>query len=77
MEKILIEKKGSNYYKALKLKYESQIQEALAILQTYFNDTVGIGEHSDILNEHDVWIDKLASANDKLKTLEEYFALKY
>jgi hypothetical protein len=63
----------SNYYfEALKKKYEAQISEAEANLSLYFNSErlAAIGEHSDLLTEHDKWIEQLANAKDKLETLE-------
>ncbi len=76
MEKITIEKRGKNYFLALQKKYEAQIQEAVAILETYFNSPVAIGEHSDLLPEHDKWVEQLANATDKLNTLSQYFELE-
>jgi hypothetical protein len=58
------------FYEALVAKYEAQIAEGTAVLDTYFNASVGIGEHSDLLTEFDVWIEKIAAAKDKLETLK-------
>lgn len=64
------------YYTALKRKYEAQIAEAEANLTLYFSSTnlAAIGEHSDLLTEHDRWVEQLANAKDKLHTLEEFFS---
>ena len=48
---------------------KAEISEALAILDVYFNNPVGVGEHPDLLAEIDKYIDKLDSAQSKLKTL--------
>lgn len=66
-----MESLGINYYNALKKKYEAQIEEAKANLALYFstNNLASIGEHSDLLAEHDRWIEALANAQDKLETL--------
>jgi triacylglycerol esterase/lipase EstA (alpha/beta hydrolase family) len=61
--------RGNPYYDALEAKYIAQIKEAQAVLQTYFQNSVGIGEHSDILPEFDKWIEQLASAEEKLQAL--------
>ena len=61
--------RGNPYYDALEAKYISQIKEAQAVLQTYFQNSVGIGEHSDILPEFDKWVEQLASAEEKLQAL--------
>ena len=66
------------YYIALKKRYESQIAEAEANLTLYFSakNLAAIGEHSDLLTEHDKWIEQLANAKDKLNTLEEFMSSK-
>tara|TARA_B100000900_G_scaffold406893_1_gene418671 strand:- start:1685 stop:1888 length:204 start_codon:yes stop_codon:yes gene_type:complete len=62
--------RGNAYYEALKLKYLAEIAEAEAVLGTYFKDSVGIGEHSELLPEFDKWIAVLVKAKAKLKALE-------
>ncbi len=64
-----------NYYNALRKRYEAQAEEAKANLALYFssNNLAAIGEHSDLLAEHDRWLDVLATANDKLETLNSIF----
>ena len=64
-----------NYYNALRKRYEAQIEEAKANLSLYFSSThlAAIGEHSDLLAEHDKWIEVLANATDKLQTLDSIF----
>ena len=60
-------------YRALKLKYQAQEAEAKANLEIYFNNSVGIGEHADVVEAMDEQIDKLAQAQDKLNALENEF----
>lgn len=69
---------GLNYYNALRKRYEAQIEEAKANLALYFSSSnlAAIGEHSDILAEHDRWIEVLANAQDKLQTLDSIFDTK-
>jgi len=64
-----------NYYNALRKRYEAQIEEAKANLALYFSTTnlAAIGEHSDLLTEHDKWIEVLANATDKLQTLNSIY----
>jgi hypothetical protein len=64
-----------NYYNALRKRYEAQAEEAKANLALYFssNNLAAIGEHSDLLAEHDRWLEVLATANDKLETLNSIF----
>jgi hypothetical protein len=67
--------RGNPYYEALQAKYQADILEAQAVLQTYFQNSVGIGEHSELLPEFDKWISKLAEAKDKLKSLQALLKL--
>lgn len=62
---------GQNYVSALKKKYEFQMEEAMANLALYFSNQnlAAIGEHSDLLTEHDRWIEQYANAKDKLEAL--------
>ena len=53
--------------------YEAQRDEAIAILFVYFNQSVGIGEHSKILQEINDWTAKLSEANENLESLKTYF----
>ena len=54
-------------------KYKAEISEALATLDVYFNNPVGIGEHPDLLAEIDKYVEKLETATGKLETLQRYF----
>jgi len=58
---------------ALASKYEAEIKVAKATLQVYFKNSVGIGEHSDLVEEFDKHIEALASAEEKLETLRRNF----
>ncbi len=51
--------------------YEAQKSEAEAILDIYFNDSVGIGEHSKLLEEVKEWTTKLSEADENLRTLKK------
>ena len=61
-------------YKALKSKYEAERDEAVATLDIYFHNSVGIGEHPQHIEEMDKFINKLTNANDNLETLKTFFA---
>ena len=54
-------------------KYESQKSEALAHLEILFNNSVGIGEHTDILAEIDKWVNSLSQAEENLSILNNNF----
>ena len=65
--------KGNIWVEALASKYEAEIKVAKATLQVYFKNSVGFGEHSDLVEEFDKHIEALASAEEKLETLRRNF----
>lgn len=66
---------NKGYYTALALRYQSQMAEAKANLDLYFSNTnlAAIGEHSDLLAEHDRWVEAYTNAKDKLETITELY----
>ncbi|MDB4235146.1 hypothetical protein OAA60_01200 [Porticoccaceae bacterium] len=60
-------------YESLELKYKTEMAEAEVILDLYYNNPVGIGEHPQIVEEIDKSIVKLGEAKDKLQTLQETY----
>jgi uncharacterized protein (DUF342 family) len=57
---------------ALEDRYNAQISEADATLKIYLDHSVGIGEHPQHIDEVDKLIEKIATAEEKLKTLKEF-----
>ena len=57
---------------ALRLKYEAEIAEADATANIYLDNSVGIGEHPQHIEEVNKLIDKIAQAKEKLEVLEEF-----
>jgi len=57
---------------ALEKKYEAEIAEADATLKIYLENSVGIGEHPQHLDECDKLIAKVAEAEEKLRALRVY-----
>ncbi len=57
---------------ALEDRYNAQISEADATLKIYLEHSVGIGEHPQHIDEVDKLIEKIAAAEEKLKTLQEF-----
>ena len=64
-------------FKALVKQYESEIASAYATLTVYFDSPVAIGEHPQHLEEMDKLVDKVSSAEDKLKALNKHFNNKF
>ena len=60
-------------FKALIKQYESDIASAYATLIIYFDSAVGIGEHPQHLEEMNKLVDQIATAEDKLKSLNKHF----
>ena len=57
---------------ALEARYEAQILEADATLKIYLEDSVGIGEHPQHIDEVDKLIEKIANAEEKLTVLQQF-----
>ena len=53
--------------------YKSQRDEALAVLDVYFTNSVGIADHSKFLDEIKAWTVKLSEAEESLATLEKHW----
>tara|TARA_B100000900_G_scaffold270349_1_gene230872 strand:- start:437 stop:667 length:231 start_codon:yes stop_codon:yes gene_type:complete len=60
-------------FKALTKKYEADIAAAYATLLIYFDNSVGIGEHPQQLEEMDKLMENIAAAEDKLSALNKHF----
>ena len=60
-------------FKALQKKYEADIAAAYAPLVVYFDNSVGIGEHPQFIEEMDKQLDILSSAEEKLISLNKNF----
>lgn len=57
---------------ALIARYNADKLEALATLDVYLTNSVGIGEHPQLIEEMDRLVTKLADADGKLETLKKY-----
>jgi len=70
MKKCTLVDKNSLMYEAAVASFEAQEKQALATLEIYFNHAVGIGEHSNLLNEIKQATQKLSEAQECLRTLK-------
>ena len=57
---------------ALEARYEAQISEADATVKIYLENSVGIGEHPQHIDEVDKQFEKIAAAQEKLEVLEDF-----
>ena len=61
------------FYKALESKYQAKIDEAVATIELYFNNAVGVGEHPDVISVLDDYIGMIETNSSKLETLKKLF----
>ena len=57
---------------ALEDKYNAEISAADATIQIYLNNSVGIGEHPQHLEEIDKLMQKIADAQGKLEVIKSF-----
>ena len=57
---------------ALRAKYEAEIAEADATANIYLENSVGIGEHPQHIEEVNKLVEKIANAKEKIDVLEEF-----
>ena len=59
--------------KAAMMHAEGELERAKTNIMVYMNHSVGIGEHSDIVEAIQEELDKMASAEDRIEMLEKHF----
>ena len=57
---------------ALEARYEAQIAEADATIKIYLENSVGIGEQPQHLDEIDKQFQKIADAQEKLQAIKDF-----
>lgn len=57
---------------ALEDKYTAQISEADATIKIYLDNSVGIGEHPQHIEEVDKLLQKIVDAQEKIKELQTF-----
>tara|TARA_Y100001963_G_scaffold111698_1_gene154566 strand:- start:283 stop:486 length:204 start_codon:yes stop_codon:yes gene_type:complete len=57
---------------ALEDKYNAQISAADATIKIYLNNSVGIGEHPQHLEEIDKLLQQIVDAQEKLKEIQAF-----
>ena len=58
---------------ALILKLKGEIAVAKANVDVYLNNAAGIGEHPDVVEAIETQIEKIASAEEKIETIQKHF----
>jgi methylaspartate ammonia-lyase len=62
----------NRFIKALQTKYQAKIDEAVATIELYLNAPVGVGEHPDILDVLDTYVQMLDDNTGKLQVLNTF-----
>ena len=75
MEEDVTKTVGREILVALRKRYEADIATALANIEVYNSNPMGIGDHPDIVAAVDGEVMKLAEAADKLNALIEFFRI--
>ena len=57
---------------ALEARYDAQIAEAAATIKIYLENSVGIGEHPQHIDEIDKQFQKIADAQEKLQAIKDF-----
>ena len=58
---------------AARMHAEGELERAKTNIIVYMNHSVGIGEHSDIVEAIQEELDKMAAASDRIEMLEKHF----
>ena len=59
--------------KAARMHAEGELERAKTNIMVYMDKSVGIGEHSDIVEAIQEVLDKMAAASDRIEMLEKHF----
>ena len=59
--------------KAARMHAEGELERAKTNIMVYMNQSVGIGEHSDIVEAIQEELDKMAEAEDRIEMLKKHF----
>ena len=59
--------------KAMRKKYEADMETASATIDIYLANSVGIGEHPQHIEEMDKLLTKISNAQENLDILEKHF----
>ena len=60
-------------FRAALARFEAQKEEAKATIEIYLTNPVGIGEHSNLLDEVEKHTAALADAEEKISVLKSHF----
>jgi len=58
---------------ALMLRYQGEMASAKANIEVFMNNSVGIGEHPDIIGAIDSQLELLTNAEEKLEAVKSHY----
>tara|TARA_B100001123_G_scaffold448460_2_gene609718 strand:+ start:567 stop:821 length:255 start_codon:yes stop_codon:yes gene_type:complete len=64
---------GRQLHRAAVAHFESQREEAIAVLQLYFTSPSAVGDHPGLVGDIVEWTSKIAEAEDALRVLSTMF----
>ncbi len=62
-----------DFIKASIMNFEAQIEKHRINVENLMRNSVGIGEHGDVMEEIEKELDQMANYDDKLEMLKKYF----
>jgi len=65
--------KDNKFYKALRTRLQSKIDEGTATLQLYLTNPSAVADHSALVDEMEKILSSISEAEDSLEKLEKYF----
>ena len=60
--------------KAARMHAEGELERAKTNIMVYMNQSVGIGEHADIVEAIQQELDTMAAASDRIEMIKQYFS---
>ena len=60
--------------KAARMHAEGELERAKTNIMVYMNQSVGIGEHADIVEAIQQELDTMAAASDRIEMISKYFS---
>ena len=60
--------------KAARMHAEGELERAKTNIMVYMNQSVGIGEHADIVEAIQQELDTMAAASDRIEMIHKYFS---
>ena len=62
-----------DFIKASIMNFKAQIEKHRINVENLMRNSVGIGEHGDVMEEIEKELDQMANYDDKLEMLKKYF----